>query len=251
MHNLHDDSSASQAPPPETRWVDLLYQAALLRNTWQPVNIADLPALGAMHSWGLIEFLHVPESRSWFVDDGADPYAEPPNATIHPGGRHWRMAAKGEAWLREVLRRREQLGLDQAADRVATPTAVQPAEPATTPKRRRVSKAEAEVLVRDWLAEHAKGAPDAVTRDAVAAGTGVSAGLVSRTAAWRAFAAERRRRRGKEVALTDKMLAIVPAKARTPEQEAELAELVRQQQAEEVEQIVRHSRRHGRRHASS
>jgi hypothetical protein len=127
----------------------------------------------------------------------------------------------------------------------------QPAEPATTPKRRRISKAEAEVLVRDWLAENAKGAPDAVTRDAVAAGTGVSAGLVSRTAAWRAFAAERRRRRGKEVALTDKMLAIVPAKARTPEQEAELAELVRQQQAEEVEQIVRHSRRHGRRHGSS
>jgi hypothetical protein len=190
MQSTHG-SSSSQAPPPETRWVDLLYQAALLRNTWQSVNIADLSALGAAHSWALIEFLNVPESRSWFVDDGADPYAEPPNATIHPGGRHWRMAAKGEAWLREVLRRREQLGLDQAADRVATPTAVQPAEPATTPKRRRVSKAEAEVLVRDWLAENAKGAPESVTRDAVAAGTGVSAGLVSRTAAWQAFAAER------------------------------------------------------------
>ena len=250
MQSTHG-SSSSQAPPPEARWVDLLYQAALLRNTWQPVNIADLSALGAMHSWGLVEFLNVPESRSWFVDDEADPHKEPPNAAVHPGGRHWRTTPEGEAWLREVLRRRKRLILDQAADRVATPTAAQPAEPATTPKRRRVSKAEAEVLVCDWLAGNAKGVPESITRDAVAAGTGVSAGLVSRTAAWRAFAAERRRRRGKEVALTDKMLAIVPAKSRTPEQEAELAELVRQQQAEEVEQIVRHKRRHARRHGSS
>jgi len=245
MHNLHDDSSSSQAPPPEARWVDLLYQAALLRNTWQSVDIADLPALGAMHSWGLVEFLHVPESRSWFVDDEADPHKEPPNAAVHPGGRHWRMTAKGEAWLREVLRRREQLALDQAVDRAMTPTAAQPAEPATTPKRRRVSKPEAEVLVRDWLAENAKGAPESVTRDAVAAGTGVSAGLVSRTAAWRAFAAERRRRRGKEVALTDKMLAILPETTRTPQQEAELLELIRQQRADEAEQAYRHKRRHG------
>jgi len=90
-----------------------------------------------------------------------------------------------------------------------------------------------------------------VTRDAVAAGVGVSAGLVSRTAAWQAFAAERKRRHKKEIALSGKMLAVISSSVRTPQQEAELAELIRQQQADEAEQIVRYKRRHARRHGSS
>jgi hypothetical protein len=104
-----------------------------------------------------------------------------------------------------------------------------------------IPRAEAETLVRDYLLEHAKANPAAVTRDAVAAGTGVSAGMVSKTAAWKAF--RDRRDAGanpgrREVPLTDSMLAIVPAEVETPD---ELAALIEEQEREQAEESRRHA----------
>lgn len=105
--------------------------------------------------------------------------------------------------------------------------------------------AEAEVRVRDWLAANAKDNPAAITRDAVAAGTAVSAGTVSKTAAWKAFR-ERRDAEVKPVArdvsLTDAMQAVVPADCAAP---AELAALIEEQSAEMADESRRHKRRHG------
>lgn len=104
--------------------------------------------------------------------------------------------------------------------------------------------AEAEILVRDWLLKHAKDNPTGITRDAVAAGTDVSAGQVSKTAAWKAFR-ERRDAEAKpgarEVPLTDAMQAVVPGDCETPD---ELAALIEEQRADEAEENRRHKRRH-------
>jgi hypothetical protein len=123
----------------------------------------------------------------------------------------------------------------------------------TPPARRSkgIPRAEAEIRVRGWLAANAKDNPAAITRDAVAAGTGVSAGQVSNTAAWKAFR-ERRDAETKpgarEVHLSDRMLAVVPSDC---ELHPEVTALKAEQDAEEAEQDRRHKRRHERRHGSS
>ena len=104
--------------------------------------------------------------------------------------------------------------------------------------------AEAEVRVREWLLKNAKDNPAAITRDAVAAGTGVSAGQVSKTAAWKAFAQQRKAESPahcREVQLTDDMLTVLPGDGRRA---AELDELIEEQAAELAEETRRHNRRH-------
>jgi hypothetical protein len=114
-----------------------------------------------------------------------------------------------------------------------------------------VPQEEAEIRVRDWLAKHAKGDPAAVTRDAVAEATGVSTGGVSKTAAWRAFSKERKTRtkpKGREVPLSDPMLAVVPADSDAPD---ELVALIEEQARDAAEDERQSTRRHGRRHEPS
>jgi hypothetical protein len=116
--------------------------------------------------------------------------------------------------------------------------------PTTEKKRRRVPKAEAEILVADWLEKHAKENPAAVKRDQIAAETGVSTGGVSQSAAFKAFDAERKKRRNSEVRtipLSDRMQATVPADCGRPD---ELAELIEEQDAEKAEEECRSKRRH-------
>lgn len=135
-------------------------------------------------------------------------------------------------------------------------------QPTIQPKRRNrragVPLAEAEIRVRQWLLKHGKKNPAAITRDAIAAGTGLSAGQVSRTAAWKAFRqrrdTEKTGRTVRATSLTDRMLAVTPAAVQTPdelaslneEQQAaeQLAALIKEQQADEAEQNRRHKRRH-------
>jgi hypothetical protein len=125
------------------------------------------------------------------------------------------------------------------------------AERATSDPKRRISKSEAEVLVREWLAVNAKANPLAVTRDQVAAATGVSTGMVSATAAWKAFQAKRKANKTpteRQIPLSDEMLAVLPADCQTPQELAalrEVAQLYRQQKEESAEQERRHKRRHG------
>lgn len=110
----------------------------------------------------------------------------------------------------------EGLAYQPAAAPAATPSVPDPpaAPTAATPKAKpRVTAAEANVLVRDWLARHARANPAAVKRDAIAAAIGVSKGLVSKTAAWKAFAAERKQQTPaaeRTVPLKDEMLAVMP-----------------------------------------
>jgi hypothetical protein len=104
--------------------------------------------------------------------------------------------------------------------------------------------AEAEILVRDWLSANAKGNPAAITRDAVVAGTGVSGGQVSNTAAWKAFQERRHAERkpsAREVPLTDAMKTVIPSDCERPD---ELAALIEEQEQEKAEQERRHKRRH-------
>lgn len=120
--------------------------------------------------------------------------------------------------------------------------------------KKRIPRAEAEIRVRDWLMQHAKANPARITRDRVAAGTGVSAGAVSKTAAWKAFRDRRdaeAKRTAREVPLTDAMRAVIPADCETP---AELAALIEEQQADDAidaEHARRHKRRRKRCHGSS
>jgi hypothetical protein len=113
-------------------------------------------------------------------------------------------------------------------------------------RRKKVTRAEAEIRVSEWLKEHAKGNPVSITRDAVAEGTGVSTGMVSNTDAWKMFDAERKRRAKtgpREVPLSDKMQAMIPADCPDP---AELAALIEGQEKErqQDEKPRRHRLRH-------
>jgi hypothetical protein len=108
----------------------------------------------------------------------------------------------------------------------------------------RIPRAEAEVLVRDWLEANAKGNPAGVTRDAVVKGTGVSAGQVSKLAPWKAFLERRAaatRPTAREIPLTDAMQAALPSDCETPDV---VAELIEEQNAEAAEQERRRKRRH-------
>jgi hypothetical protein len=107
--------------------------------------------------------------------------------------------------------------------------------------RKGVPQAEAEIRVRKWLSENAKENPAGITRDAVAAGTGVSAGSVSNTSAWKAFK-ERRDAESKpvprEVPLTDKMEVVMSADCARPDERAALMEEQRKEQ--EADEKRRH-----------
>lgn len=106
-----------------------------------------------------------------------------------------------------------------------------------TSRAKGIPLSEANVRVRDWLASHAKGNPAAITRDAVAAGAGVSTAQVSRTAAWQAFRDRRdaeSRPQPRVVPLTDTMLGVIPADDHS--QSDELARLIEEQQADLAEQ---------------
>lgn len=108
---------------------------------------------------------------------------------------------------------------------------------------RGIPLAEAEIKVREWLAANAKGNPAAVTRDAVAAGTGVSTAQVSRTAAWQAFRDKRdaeSKPGAREVPLTDDMQAAATSGCPLSN---ELAYLIEEQRADEAEQERRYKRR--------
>ncbi len=107
------------------------------------------------------------------------------------------------------------------------------------PTKKRIPSEEAEILVRDWLLENAKKNPTAITRDAVAACTGVSAGAVSNTAAWKAFRDRRdaeAKPANRETSLTTAMLAVVSSDCPTPAQLAEINEIFRAGEKEEAEQ---------------
>ncbi|MBM3978696.1 MAG: hypothetical protein FJ304_00135 [Planctomycetes bacterium] len=129
----------------------------------------------------------------------------------------------------------------------ATPGARQSGEGESSEnsKAKGVPRDEAEVRVREWLEKHAADDPDAVTRDTVSAETGVSAGGVSNTSAWKAFCARRTANKkpvARDVPLTETMKAIIPADCETPD---ELAALIEEQKADEAEQERRYKRRHG------
>jgi len=155
------------------------------------------------------------------------------------------------AWEGDMLRRpwyEQQRAFATARRDFADALAVGPADavddrtPPCRPKG--VTLAEAEARVREWLAKHAKQNPFAVTRDAVAASVGASAGLVSKTSAWKAFRDRRdadRPSTPRTVPLSDGMRAVIPADCDLPD---ELAALIEEQRAEEAEQNRRHSRRH-------
>ena len=105
---------------------------------------------------------------------------------------------------------------------------------------------EAEIRVREWLATNARNDPGSVTRDTVASDTGVSAGAVSKTAAWKAF---RKRRDAdskivpRDVPLTDAMKVSMPA-----DDDNEDLEFWVESQAKEAARDERHQGRGGRRH---
>jgi hypothetical protein len=117
-------------------------------------------------------------------------------------------------------------------------------------RSKRISLAEAEVRVRDWLLKHAKDNPATITRDAVADGTGVSGATVSRTSAWKAFR-ERRdanaQPKPREVSLTRAIQSVVPGVGEMPD---ELAALVEEQKADEDEQERRYKMRRNCRYGS-
>jgi hypothetical protein len=121
-----------------------------------------------------------------------------------------------------------------------------------------VPRDEAEVRVRDWLKKHAKDDPASVTRDAVAAGTGVSTGLVSNTAAWKAFRDRRdaeKKPGERKVQYSDQMDAVLSAgtvgKAESEQRNAQLNALIRDQAAEAEEDEIRSRPRPRRRHEPS
>ena len=136
-------------------------------------------------------------------------------------------------------------GEKPTVDNAESPTTPQPTEakPTVATGRRGVPLAEANILVRDWLMQHAKDDPASITRDAVAKGAGVSPASVSRTAAWKAFRERRdaeKKPRRRERSLTDGMLSTIPSKVKRPE---ELIHLIEEQRREMLEEERRYKRR--------
>ncbi len=90
--------------------------------------------------------------------------------------------------------------------------AAKPVEMKPTPKRR-IPAAEANVLVREYLAAHARANPDAMTVRGIAKVIGASEGGVSESDAWRTFSEARQKLRPgsvRTVRLTDTMLSAIP-----------------------------------------
>ena len=111
-----------------------------------------------------------------------------------------------------------------------------PTQPSTTPceggrrRQQRITAAEAEILVRDWLHRHAARDPFGVSIRQVAAAVGVAVGTVAKTAAWKAFAARRKALRpptAREVPLSDGMLSVLP-----DDRQRELEALIAEQAAD-------------------
>lgn len=146
-------------------------------------------------------------------------------------------------------------------------------------RRKRIPKDEADIRVRDWLLKNAKRVkkdPLGITRDEIADDTGVSTGGVSNSSPFRAFEAERKKRRKgpiRDIELSDGILAAMPSDAADPGEIAEVIELAKQlgcnedevskqlrsvnasklaelkesyeQQAKDrIEELTRHKRRH-------
>ena len=101
------------------------------------------------------------------------------------------------------------------------------------------------------MASNAGDAPASVRRDAIAKAVGVSGGMVSNTAAWRAFNARRRAENSppvRVVPLTESILAVVPNAEKMPD---ELAELIEEQGRDQADEDALPERRHKRRHGPS
>lgn len=133
-----------------------------------------------------------------------------------------------------------------AADTVASPPK-QPAEggPPKANRRKGISRNEAEIRVRDYLATNAPKDPYAITRDGIAEATGVSNGQVSKTSAWKALKENlkaNKKMKLREISLTERMQAVIPIDE--DDDSAELEALIQEQQADEAEQTRRHKRRH-------
>ena len=110
-------------------------------------------------------------------------------------------------------------------------------------KAKGVPLAEANIKVRDWLQENATNDPASITRDAVADGTRVSKGGVSKTSAWKTFRELRDAEvtpRVRKVRLTDTMQASVPANSVRCD---ELAATIKEQQQELADEARSHKRR--------
>lgn len=132
--------------------------------------------------------------------------------------------------------------------------------PPADPKKG-MSLAEANILVRDYLAANAKDNPAAIRRDDVAKATGVSTGLVSNTPAWKAFQEQRKKEKKiKEriIPLSKKVAACIPCDNNEPAEAAaqQIKALLDEQKADEAEQNQRHAqreeaRRRNRRHEPS
>jgi hypothetical protein len=170
------------------------------------------------------------------------------------------------AYIEAALRRRDKASSEDTKNRSESTKSAPPAIEQTNPTAQRTPKrspgrgeggtpparrskgiplVEAEILVREWLAANAKDDPVSITRDGVAAGTGVSGGQVSKTAAWNAFR-ERRdaemKPGAREVPLSYRMQAAISSECERPD---ELAALIEEQKKDESEHEHRHRRRHG------
>lgn len=132
---------------------------------------------------------------------------------------------------------------------VPSPAASEGGTPPTGKKSRRkgMSKAEAEIAVREWLRINAPINPSAVTRDGIAAALNCSGGLVSKTTAWIAFEAQRnadKRSRGREVQLNDSMLAVLTKEPSEGERLAQIEALYEESKTEERRDARQTRRRH-------
>lgn len=111
-------------------------------------------------------------------------------------------------------------------------------KPGATKKcKEAVPKAEAEILVREWFIKNQKRVkenPASITRDGIAAETGVSTRRVSESPAWIAFRDERdahKQPKPRNIQLTD---AIVASTSETHANELALRKLVEEQTAEMI-----------------
>lgn len=111
-------------------------------------------------------------------------------------------------------------------------------------KKLRIPKDEANILVREYL-EHSIADPFSITREMVAAATGVSTGGVSNTNAWKAFDEERKRlkpARSREVQVNDmNMFANIPNNTVSS---VELEQLIKEQEDDTENDKRNQNRRH-------
>jgi hypothetical protein len=115
--------------------------------------------------------------------------------------------------------------------------------PATS-ARRGIPKAEAEVLVAEYLTKHGKPDPWAVSISQIEAATGVPRSSINRLPVWKVFHAERKKRRAgkvRTVRLTDDMQAIIPDGATGRDEVLET--LIREQEDDMAEEDNSHARR--------